>query len=332
MMLNRIFLLLTIFLLSGTASAGTGSGLDACTNLASPFDSLAQMSLDTSVSNPPKVQLCHRVSNAERHFDDENIDKTVTELHKYITEVEQSTPKHIEGSYAQALIAEANRIISMISGDYVIEGKVSGGVFSFTNSTPIASATVTLSFIGSDQIYATQSDENGFFNFEHLPLTGEFIVNATDTSGAQGSVSGSLLENDSQESVLVAIDQPGSGVIHGSVTGSSSSDTVITAIFPESKREYHTAVNSDGTYKLDGLHTDGTVIVIAFDNASGASASYSSVLTPYYSTVTVNLTLITPSAVNSEFINTNFANGLDGWTYSGPIQIVDRNLVFDAQN
>lgn len=335
MIRKNIFLLLFLILASAGASASPGNGLGACEGLVIPFDGLAQMTLDTSVANPPQVQLCHRVANAEKQFRMERAEKSIDELRKYISEVEQSTPRHVEGAYAEALIAEAERVISIISGDVVVEGTISGGVYAFQTNQPVSGALVTVSFSGSEQTYSTTTDGNGFFTLENMPITGAFVVNAADATGAVGSAQGSLLPSESVASVLVTLDHPGSGVIQGHVFNEQAQQTgavLVTAIFPDSKREYTVIAGVDGYYRFGGVRPDGTVIVIAFDNDSGASASYSTVLTQYYPVATVDLSLVTPGVINSDLTNGNFAHGLTGWTYSGPVQLVERSLVFGAQN
>jgi len=160
-------------------------------------------------------------------------------------------------------------------------------------------------------------------------------VNAADAAGAIGSAQGSLLPGESEASVLVVVDQPGPGVIQGHVSNQQvqqGGSVLVTAIFPDSKREYTAVAGIDGYYRLDGVRPDGTVIVMAFDNDAGAIASYSTVLTQYYPLANVDLALVTPATINPELKNGNFADGLTGWTYSGPVQLVTRSLVFGAQS
>jgi hypothetical protein len=87
----------------------------------------------------------------------------------------------------------------------------------------------------------------------------------------------------------------------------------------------------DGNYSLKQLQFDGTVIIIAFDSKTGASASFSSVVSATFPAPTVNLDLQIPPFVNPELLNTGFTDGLNGWYSSGPVQIIDRDLVFGSQ-
>lgn len=331
--------LFTCVLLSTVAFmsvAVASEALTACMNVQAPFQTLVQMLDDPAVQNPPQVQLCHRTANAFKHYKQTRKDKATEELKKFINEVSRSTPRHLGGSYADALIAEANRVIALLDGTGgPILGEVSGGVFRFGGSTPVANATVTLQFPGTGQVLTMATDTNGLFSFKDITPAGAFVVNAQDGTGASGSGQGSLLETELTASVLIVIDQPGNGLITGVVTSTGAqpvADALVTAMFPDTRRSYTAITGSDGQYSLGGLRTDGTVILIAFKSDTGASASNSGVLTSGSPSRTVNFTLQQPAVVNPDLVNSGFVDGLAGWSSSGPVQVIDRGLVFSTPN
>ncbi|MGE5783443.1 MAG: carboxypeptidase-like regulatory domain-containing protein, partial [Myxococcales bacterium] len=144
-------------------------------------------------------------------------------------------------------------------------------------------------------------------------------------------VDGSLLQGEPSASVLIYIDSEGTGLIQGRITSMDQeprANVVVKAIFPHTGREYTATSASTGDYSITGVHTDGTFVLIAFENDTGASASFSSAVTPEYPTATVNLVLWQPTVINSELTNPYFTDGLTGWIWSGPVQIVDSDLVF----
>lgn len=319
----------------GFASPAVASeALAACASVQAPFQTLGQMVQDSAVQNPPQVQLCHRTANAFKHYRQTRKDKAIEELKKFIDEVHRSTPRHLGSAYADALIAEANRIIGLLDGTGgPILGQVSGGVFLFGTNTPVASATVTLQFPATGQVLTTVADQSGLFSFKELVPAGVFVISAQDGAGASGSGQGSLLETELTASVLIVIGQPGNGLIQGTVTSASTQpvpDALVTAMFPDTGRRYMAITGSDGQYVLSGVRTDGTVILIAFENSTGASASNSSVLTSGMPSRTVNFTLQQPAVVNIELTNSGFVDGLAGWTSIGPVQVIDRGLVFST--
>jgi len=329
--LSRYIIATLMFCLSLTTLAN--SGLESCTGLQDPFVDLTQLVLDPTLPNPPQVQLCHRAANAAKHYEWERIPKTVNELEKFITEVNQSTPTHLTQVEADALVSEAERVIQIITGALTL-GKISGGVFNYSTNSPVPSASITLTFSETGTSFATSSDTNGLFSIDNVEPEGAFIVTAEDGSGTFGSVQGSILETNLQTSVIILIAQPGAGSIQGQVhfgDGTPADNALVTAIFPETERKYTVLTDVDGNYALNQLQFDGTVIVIAFDSETGASTSFSSVVSSSFPAPTVNLTLQTPPFVNPELINTGFTDGLNGWYSSGPVQIIDRNLIFGSQ-
>ncbi|MEZ9850576.1 carboxypeptidase-like regulatory domain-containing protein [Vibrio breoganii] len=336
-MSKKIILHLLLVLTSiTTLQSYASSQVSACESLLDPFATLVQQVLEPTVNNPPQVQLCHRVANAAMHYEKQRTDKSIDELTKFINETQTSTPKFIDETNAGLLIAEAQRIIDLIKDiEDPVLGQVSGGVFTFETKTPVPNALVTLSFLSEEKSYTTYSDANGLFQFDALPPNGTFIVSADDNSGGIGSVQGEVLQAALKTSVSVLLDQVGIGAIQGNITtsdGSSVMDALVTAYFPDTTRQYTVAVEADGTYSLAGMQTDGTIILIAFDNATGASGSVSSVLTSSYSSQTINLQLEVPSVINDEIINTGFSQGTTGWEVKGPVVIVDRDIIFSSQN
>lgn len=320
---------------SAFSIAHASNRLVACEALATPFDSLAQLVWDSSVGNPPQTQLCHRTANAAKHFAKGRRDKAVDELHKFINETDKSAPRHIDETYAETLIGEAIRIIDLIDGKNDIQlGQLSGGIFSFGSNIPVQDAEVTVTFVENGQQFTAITDANGLFSIKELPPAGTFIVTAQDWSGASGSGQGTILPAELNASLSVFIDTLGSGSIQGSVSPSDmvlDGDVIVKAMFTDTGREYSTAVGIDGYYQLTGVHTDGTVIIIAFDNSSGATSSYSSVLSNSSPSQTINLQLQIPTTVNPELLNGGFENGIEGWTTEGQVSVVDRNIVFDIE-
>ncbi|HEY5956842.1 MAG TPA: carboxypeptidase-like regulatory domain-containing protein, partial [Polyangiaceae bacterium] len=212
-----------------------------------------------------------------------------------------------------------------------LAGAITGGVYAFSSKAPVANANVTLEFVATGQVYSASTDPNGLFSFSQLPLAGSFLVRAEDGLGAKGSVDGSLLQGEPSASVLIYIDSEGTGLIQGRITSMDQeprANVVVKAIFPHTGREYTATSASTGDYSITGVHTDGTFVLIAFENDTGASASFSSAVTPEYPTATVNLVLWQPTVINSELTNPYFTDGLTGWIWSGPVQIVDSDLVF----
>lgn len=329
----RCFLLI---LLGITSPTNASEALSACANVAAPFQTLAQLVQDPAVQNPPQVQLCHRTANAYKHYQKTRKDKAIEELQKFISEVRRSAPRHLGATYADILVAEANRIIGLLSGSGgPILGEVSGGVFLFGSSTPVANAAVTLQFPGAGQVLTATADGNGLFSFQNIVPAGAFVVSAQNSAGASGTAQGSLLETELTASVLILIDQPGNGLIQGTVTSASAQpvqDVLVTAIFPDTGRRYTAVTGGDGRYLLSGVRTDGTVILIAFKSDTGASASTSNVLTAALPNRTVDFVLQEPAVVNPELTNSGFVDGLTGWNSSGPVQIIDRGLVFSTPN
>ena len=331
LMKTRIAGIVLIATLALHPAAHASNALAACSGLPPLFETLATMVLDPAVGNPPKVQLCHRSANAARHHSNVRHDKAVDALYKFINDVQFSTPRHLEGAYAQALIIEAERIIGLIMGGELKLGEVGGAVYAFDTQTPVAHAQVSLSFAGSDQTFTTYSDGNGMFVFSGLTPSGVFILSAQDGLGNSGSAQGSLLKSELSVSALILLDQPGNGVVSGQVVfadGTLAAQALVTLILPDSGREYLALTGSDGRYSVPNVSTDGSLIVIAFDNDSGASASVSSLILPSLPNRVVDLILNAPAAINEHLVNGGFTEGFDGWTTSGTAFIVDRELVF----
>lgn len=318
---------------SAFSAAHASNRLAGCESLNSPFHSLAELVWDSAVGNPPQTQLCHRAANAAKHYAKGHRSKAVDELYKFINETGKSSPKHIDATYAETLIGEATRVISQIDGSTETQaGQVSGGVFEFGSNVPVAQSDIILTFVTDGQEFTTVSDSNGLFSLKGLPPLGVFVITAKDTSGAIGSGQGSILPAELNASVPVFIDFAGAGTIEGTVTPIdlvAEGDAIVNAYFTDSGRQYSTTVGGDGYYRLDGLHTDGTVILIAFDNSTGSTASFSSVLSQNTPSRTVNLQLKMPVTVQPELTNSGFEKGVDGWETQGPAQVVDRNVVFD---
>lgn len=331
----RILCIFAALFLASAIPAAASNQLAACTQLAAPFSTLGDLVLAPSLTNPPKVQLCHRVGQAARHSAEQHTDRAIDALRKFIVDTERSTPHRVAAGYAATLTAEAQRVINLLGSNGPVLGTVSGGVYAFVNRTPVAGAAISLRFLSSDQSYATTSDNNGLFAFRDLPLNGLFIVSVQGTGGTVGSAQASVIQSQPAASVLVLVEAPGPGEIRGRVTvpGLVGQPTVsVSALFPDNGREYVTAVASDGSYRLDGLRTDGTFILIAVDNASGGSASSSSFLTPTAPLRVIDISLEMPSVVNPDLLNGSFANGLAGWTVRGPATVVYRSAVFGSQN
>ncbi|SFF06169.1 Carboxypeptidase regulatory-like domain-containing protein [Marinobacter sp. DSM 26671] len=323
--------LLTISLIPLQTYA-SNNGTAACEALPEPFQQLATMTLDPSVENPPQVGLCHRVANAEKHFEKGSDDKAIQELNKYIAGINQGSGKSIEESYAAALVSEAERVISIISGTFEPDTMaINGGVFGYSDQAPVAEATVTVSFIESGSTFTVTTDSNGLFSITDLTESGVYVANVTTSDGRTGSAQGSLLETESSSSVLVTVDLAGSSAIYGTVFDSSGQPVpgaLVTAIFPDTDRKYSTTSSADGSFSLMNVHGDGTLLLVGFKNDTGASGSTTGVLSSYTSQITRNLTLKAPETVNAELLNSGFENGLDGWSTEGSVTIIDRDLVF----
>jgi len=317
------------------STAQASNRLAACESLAPPFESLAHLVWDSAVGNPPQTQLCHRTANAARHYTAGRTSKAIDELYKFINETEKSAPRRIDETYAQTLVGEANRIINLIDGSLDNHvGQVTGGVYEYGSNAPVAGAHITLTFVTDGQEFSAVSDSAGLFFIEDLPPLGVFVITAQDVSGAVGSGQGSILPGELNASVPLFLDYAGNGVIEGTVGPVelvADGDAIVNAYFTDTGRHYSTAVGSDGYYRLEGLHTDGTVILIAFDNTTGGTASFSSVLTPHSPSRTIDLQLTTPVTIQPELSNPGFGNGLDDWETQGPVTVVDREVFFDLE-
>lgn len=331
----RLFVLFTSFLTISLISIhvhASDKGTAACETLPEPFQQLATMTLDPAVENPPKVGLCHRVANAENHYDKQADDKAIQELDKYIASVSKRSGKFIGESYAAALISEAERVISIISGNFEPETMaINGGVFGFNDKAPVGGATVNVSFIESGSTFTATTDSNGLFSISDLTEAGVYVVDVATPDGRTGSAQGSLLETENTSSVLVTVDLAGNGAIYGTVyddSGLPVPAALVTAIFPDTDRKYSAISTSDGSFALTNVHGDGTLILVGFKNDTGASGSTTGVLSGYSSQITRNLTITAPQTVNAEFLNTGFENGLEGWSTEGSVTIIDRDLVF----
>jgi hypothetical protein len=331
----RLIVLFTSFLTTSLISIqaqASDNGTAACEALPEPFQQIATMTLDPAVENPPKVGLCHRIANAENHYDKQAPDKAIQELDKFIASVSKRRGKFIGESYAAALISEAERIISIISGSSEPETMaINGGVFGFSDKAPVGGATVNVSFIESGSTFTTTTDNAGLFSVPDLTEAGVYVVDVATSDGRTGSAQGSLLETENKSSVLVTVDLAGSGAIYGTVyddSGLPVPAALVTAIFPDTDRKYSVVSASDGSFALTNVHADGTLILVGFKNDTGASGSTTGVLPSYSSQITRNLTITSPQTVNAEFLNSGFENGLQGWSTEGSVLLIDRTLVF----
>lgn len=216
-----------------------------------------------------------------------------------------------------------------------LTGVVSGIVLNSEQLDVSAGAMVSLQFLGATETFETTTDADGLFELTGLPLTGAFIAQAHDALGALGSVQDSVTANSPSVTVNLVISQPGSGTLQGVAYGEGISDytsVLINAYFPDTGRSYTAQANNDGSFYLQNLSTDGTLIVIGFDNSTGASGSTSTILTPTTSSQSIALTLTPISEPHDELNNGDFSDGLNGWQYSGPVYLVDRDLVFDLDD
>lgn len=321
-----------IVMLALSSFAFADNGLGVCSELGMPFSELSQMVTSSDLPNPPQVQLCHRLANVFKHNDDDRLEKAISELEKFIAEVEKSVPKHLNNGQAQELIDESNRVIKILMGDYEVLCIISGGVFYFNDNSTAANAKVTLIFPETGNSYTTDADSAGLFSFENLEPQGAFVISAGDGANATGNVQGSLKEGVPEVSVVVLIEQPGTKNIQGNIAdaaGLGAPGVIVTVVFPKTKRTYNAITSADGSYSLKQIHPDGTFIMVAFESQTGASVSYSSFISSYYASRTINLQLEPLPTVNPELTNAGFTDGFNGWNVKGPAQIIDRNLVFD---
>jgi hypothetical protein len=161
-----------------------------------------------------------------------------------------------------------------------------------------------------------------------------FVVTATDWSGATGSGQGSILPGELNASITVHVEMAGIGTIEGTVTPLelvSDNDAIVNVYFTDTGRQYSTSVGNDGYYRLEGLQLDGTVILIGFDNDTGATGSFSSVLSQNTPSLTVNLPLKAPLTIQPELVNHGFEYGTKDWELEGTVEVVNRSQVFDIE-
>jgi hypothetical protein len=90
-----------------------------------------------------------------------------------IATVNKRDGKFVEEGYVAALISEAERVISIISGDFEPETMmINGGVFGFNDKAPVSGATVNVSFIESGSTFTTSTDNDGLFSIGDLTEAG----------------------------------------------------------------------------------------------------------------------------------------------------------------
>ncbi len=305
---------------------------NGCTDLPDPFLRVAQILSAPDVANKPEKDLCKNLINSEKHFSKGKTDKAVQEIEKLIRTAEANRQGLLTDDQVAQILDESEDVIDeLINGPSL--ASVGGAVFQFITGLPVQGAAVRVTFTDNDSVYETSTDENGLFEVEPDEDEGTFLVVATSADGSTGTVQGALTENEPEVTLLVTIDAPGSGSIQGQISGlgsTSAQDVFVTATFPRTERKYTAAVGTDGSYRIDDVALDATVIVIAFSPTTGATASRSSFVNASRPNITVNVPLDTTNAVvNDGFVNSDFANGPDGWQVTGPATVVDRTEFFD---
>ena len=303
-----------------------------CTDLPDPFLRVAEILAAPDVANKPEKDLCRNLINSEKHFGKGKTDKAVQEVEKLIRTASANRQGLLTEDQVAQIVGESEDVIDeLINGPSLVS--VGGAVFQFLTGLPVANAAVSVTFTDTGSVYETTTDENGVFEVEPDEDEGTFLVVATSSDGSTGTVQGTVTENEPEVTVLVTIDAPGAGSIQGQISGlggTAAEDVFVTATFPRTERKYTVGVAADGSYLIDNVALDATVIVIAFSPGTGATASRSSFVNSGRPNITVNIPLDTTNAViNDDFINSDFSNGLEGWQVTEPATVVDRTDFFD---
>ena len=90
-----------------------------------------------------------------------------------IASVSKRNGKFVEEGYAAVFISEAERVISIISGEFEPETMmINGGVFGLNDKAPVSGATVDVGFIESGSTFTTSTDNDGLFSIGDLTEAG----------------------------------------------------------------------------------------------------------------------------------------------------------------
>lgn len=297
-----------------------------------PFYWMSDILLDDDI---PKLQqhfLCLRIRQAERHYNKGRVDKSIETMHKFINAVQREVANRLNEDQSLELSNEARKVINYLNGDDFVV--VTGGVYQLDNHAAVADAAISLHFLSTNTDYSTVTDSNGLFSFEDIEADGQYIVKATTLIGEVGSSQGTALKGNQITSNVILVDLPGNAKISGVITNHDMTPAVNSLVhisFPDSGRSYSTKTNELGNYSMPQVHTDGTLIMLAFDPESGAVNSTSSHLLENQPELTIDLTLSSIDIVNPELVNTDFSDGLNGWKTEGDVTLIDRALIFGNQ-
>lgn len=213
--------------------------------------------------------------------------------------------------------------------------RIAGAVYDRNIGQPVSQAFVTVEFPFSGLTETMYTDVNGLFSFNNIQGEDIFIITAIDQlTLASGSYQGFFNPGEQVDNVLVLVDDPGPGTLSGTVFsagGIPSPNSVVTYMFPETKRMGVTTTNEHGQYTFTSLAVDGTVIVIAFAPEHLTSASYSTMMTPGRPNATVNFTLPPLGEIQPELMNGSFSDGLQSWATVGPTVVTPREDFFGSQ-
>lgn len=205
----------------------------------------------------------------------------------------------------------------------VQRGQVGGQVLA-ADGAPLANVAVTLEFTGDGTSFQATSDASGAFTLGDLPLNGNFILRAS-APGFAGSLSGYVLPSAPSATVTLVLAPTGSGVVSGSVLdaqGQPAARANVSVAFVETGFTASVFTDASGNYRLEGLPTDGSFLISAFEPKSVAAVAQFSYLSGGRTAQIIDLRLNPAPQVNPELTNGFFRNGsLAGWTGRGDVRV-----------
>ena len=200
-----------------------------------------------------------------------------------------------------------------------------------TAGIAIDNAEVSVSFVETGQVFTVNTASDGTFDLGTLPTDGLYLLSAISANGGTSAV-GILSEDATQATATLAVSPVGAGLVSGTVlddSGNSVNQAVITAIFPETGFTSSSFSSVDGSYSLENLPPDGTLILLVSDLETSTSAAEFTVLSSSQLQNTVSFDLGSQQTVNQRIENSQFNYGtLDGWTTEGSVTVHPRSEYF----
>ena len=229
-----------------------------------------------------------------------------------------------------SILVRGDRTISVRIEGYVEFGSIQGIVLQADGSVA-GGAAVTLDFPQSGLQWNGDTDSEGIFSFQDLPLGVGYVLTA-ELDGARASQGGIIPESNPNEFANVVLLPLGEGIVSGevlSVGGLPAPNVILSLEFMETGFKASTSTDSEGLYSFVDLPADGSFFLSAVDPASGAFDSSFSFLTSGTSEQVLSFSLRDPVVVNPELTNGDFSSGdAEGWETDGEILILPQDEVF----